>query len=105
MEALDREYPGYGFAAHKGYPVPEHKDAVRRLGPSAVHRMSFPVMHELQGEYSEAFYTLKSQLFAAIDRAGLGAFEAALKAKAPGLAEPECKKLRLLAAKRWKALA
>src|SRR2546421_1926131 len=105
MEALDREYPGYGFAAHKGYPVPEHKDAVRRLGPSAVHRMSFPVMHELQGEYSAAFYTLKSQLFAANDRSGLDAFEAALRTQARGLAEPECKKLRLLAAKRWKALA
>jgi ribonuclease HII len=105
MEELDRQYPGYGFAAHKGYPVPEHKEAVRRLGPSAVHRMSFPVMHELQGEYSAAFYELKTQLFTAADRAGLDAFETALKEKAPGLAEPECKKLRLLAAKRWKALA
>jgi len=105
MEALDREYPGYGFAAHKGYPVPEHKAAVRKLGASPVHRMSFPVMHELQGEFSEAFYALKSQLFAAIDRDGMGAFEAALKAQASALAEPECKKLRLLAAKRWKMLA
>jgi len=105
MEALDREYPGYGFAGHKGYPVPEHKAAVRKLGPSPVHRMSFPVMHELQGEFSEAFYALKSQLFAAIDRDGMGAFEAALKAQACALAEPECKKLRLLAAKRWKSVA
>ncbi len=105
MEELDREYPGYGFAAHKGYPVPEHKAAVRKLGPSPVHRMSFPVIHELQGEFSEAFYALKAQLFAAIDRDGMGAFEAALKAQACALAEPECRKLRLLAAKRWKALA
>src|SRR5438477_2982979 len=105
MEVLDREYPGYGFAGHKGYPVPEHKAAVRKLGPSPVHRMSFPVMHELQGEFSEAFYALKSQLFAAIDRDGMGAFEAALKAQACALAEPECKKLRLLAAKRWKSVA
>jgi ribonuclease HII len=105
MEELDRAYPGYGFAAHKGYPVPEHKAAVRKLGPSPVHRMSFPVMHELQGEYSAVFYELKTQLFAAGDRAGLDAFEAALKAQACALAEPECKKLRLLAAKRWKTLA
>ena len=85
--------------------MPEHKAAVRKLGPSPVHRMSFPVMHELQGEFSEAFYALKSQLFAAIDRDGMGAFEAALKAQACALAEPECKKLRLLAAKRWKSVA
>ena len=105
MEELDRAYPGYGFAAHKGYPVPEHKAAVRSLGPSPVHRMSFPVMHELQGEFSEAFYTLKSQLFAAGDRDAMAAFEAALKAQASALAEAEFRKLRLLAAKRWKALA
>jgi ribonuclease HII len=105
MEELDRQYPGYGFAAHKGYPVPEHKAAVRKLGPSPVHRMSFPVMHELQGEFSAAFYELKTQLFAAGDRTALDAFESALKAQASALAEPECKKLRLLAAKRWKALA
>lgn len=38
MDALEREYPGYGFAAHKGYATPEHREALQRLGPSAVHR-------------------------------------------------------------------
>lgn len=41
MIRYDREYPGYGFAKHKGYPTPEHYDALQRLGPSPIHRRSF----------------------------------------------------------------
>lgn len=43
MMELEREYPGYGFARHKGYPTAAHIDALRRLGPSPVHRRSFMV--------------------------------------------------------------
>lgn len=50
MVALDADYPGYGFAAHKGYPTPEHLDALRRLGPCPIHRRSFaPVQACAQG--------------------------------------------------------
>ena len=104
MEMLDQEYPGYGFATHKGYGTPEHRAALLRLGPSAVHRMSFPVMHELQGEYSALFYVLKNQLEAARSRAALDELEIALRAQAQELAERECKKLRLLVARRWKVM-
>lgn len=38
---LETDYPGYGFAAHKGYPTKAHKLAVYRLGPCPVHRRSF----------------------------------------------------------------
>lgn len=41
MLELDARYPGYGFARHKGYPVAEHREALRRLGPCAIHRRSF----------------------------------------------------------------
>jgi len=41
MTAYDREYPGYGFARHKGYPVPEHVTALQRKGPCPIHRRSF----------------------------------------------------------------
>jgi len=41
MTELDAQYPGYGFARHKGYPTPDHLEALRRLGPSAIHRRSF----------------------------------------------------------------
>ena len=37
----DKEYPGYGIAKHKGYPTKDHMDAVRRLGPSPIHRRTF----------------------------------------------------------------
>ena len=44
MRDYDAAYPGYGFAAHKGYPTAEHRDAIRRLGPSPIHRRSFTLL-------------------------------------------------------------
>jgi ribonuclease HII len=45
---LDRQYPGYGLANHKGYGVPEHMAALARLGPTPLHRRSFkPVAQTL----------------------------------------------------------
>ena len=41
MAGLDAEYPGYGFASHKGYPTLEHLDALKKLGACALHRRSF----------------------------------------------------------------
>lgn len=41
MKELDVQYPGYGFARHKGYPVKDHVAALGRLGACAVHRRSF----------------------------------------------------------------
>ncbi|MCY4357629.1 MAG: ribonuclease HII [Gammaproteobacteria bacterium] len=41
MIALDQQYPGYGFARHKGYPTEHHLKVLRYLGPSPVHRRSF----------------------------------------------------------------
>ena len=41
MAELDAAYPGYGFAAHKGYHAPMHVEALRRLGPCAIHRSSW----------------------------------------------------------------
>ena len=41
MERLDRVWPGYGFARHKGYGTAEHLEALARLGPCALHRYSF----------------------------------------------------------------
>ncbi len=41
MVTLDDEHPGYGFAAHKGYPTPAHLAALQRLGPCRQHRRSF----------------------------------------------------------------
>ena len=41
MCAFDAQYPGYGFAQHKGYPSANHLGALQRLGPCAIHRRSF----------------------------------------------------------------
>ncbi|HZW28625.1 MAG TPA: ribonuclease HII [Trueperaceae bacterium] len=41
LERLEDEFPGYGFARHAGYGVPEHLRALRSLGPCPHHRRSF----------------------------------------------------------------
>ena len=41
MEVLDKQYPGYGFAQHKGYPTAMHRNALNTLGPCAIHRREF----------------------------------------------------------------
>lgn len=41
MIALDDQYPGYGFARHKGYPTKDHLKALAQLGICGVHRRSF----------------------------------------------------------------
>lgn len=49
MQALHVEYPQYGFDRHKGYPSPQHLDALRRFGPCPQHRRSFaPVRNALE---------------------------------------------------------
>ena len=37
MDNLDAKHPGYGFAKHKGYPVPEHLAALKALGACSIH--------------------------------------------------------------------
>jgi len=46
MIEYDRIYPGYGFADHKGYATPSHRAAIRRLGPSPIHRTSWAPFRE-----------------------------------------------------------
>ena len=41
MLVLDKQYPGYGLAQHKGYPSAMHLEALQRLGPTCIHRRSF----------------------------------------------------------------
>lgn len=49
LVALEQQYPGYGFAAHKGYPTPAHLAALQELGVTPVHRRSFaPVRKVLE---------------------------------------------------------
>ncbi len=47
MIALDKIYPGYGFAKHKGYPTKQHIAALQELGICAVHRKSFKPVQKI----------------------------------------------------------
>ena len=50
MIALGKNYPGYGFARHKGYGTPQHRLALQSLGPLDIHRWTFaPVATVTQG--------------------------------------------------------
>ena len=44
MRELDKQFPGYGFAEHKGYSTPQHFAAIEKLGACAIHRKSFSPM-------------------------------------------------------------
>ena len=47
MVELDRTYPGYGLAHHKGYSTREHLTCLHRLGPSPIHRRSFQPVRDI----------------------------------------------------------
>jgi ribonuclease HII len=49
MRRLDQQHPAYGFARHKGYPVPEHIAALRKHGAADVHRRSFAAVRDVLG--------------------------------------------------------
>jgi len=53
MVELCAQYPGYGFSKHKGYSVAAHLEALRRLGPTPVHRRSFRPVREALGIVDE----------------------------------------------------
>lgn len=56
MAELDRRYPQYGFARHKGYATEAHRQALKTHGPCVVHRRSFaPVREALEARAPRAF--------------------------------------------------
>lgn len=70
MEALDRRYPEFGIAQHKGYPTPVHLDALARLGATPEHRRSFrPVREAIEavGFYQGGETAFPTDLFENID--------------------------------------
>lgn len=50
MVELDGQYPGYGFASHKGYNAPLHQQALKALGPCPAHRPSWAPIKALLAE-------------------------------------------------------
>jgi ribonuclease HII len=102
MTDLDQSFPGYGFADHKGYATPAHQDAIRKLGPCAIHRKSFDYIRELCGQYSQLFYDLKQQGFQAVTRNDITNWERQMRESRDILSPMEYKKLCLMANRMWK---
>ncbi len=96
MARLDRQYPGYGLARHKGYSTAEHQQAISRLGPCPIHRTSYAFIDELTGAYSATFYQLKSELRSISCSAGLQACRRELARSRGNLSQSEIRKLNLL---------
>jgi ribonuclease HII len=53
MARMDEEYPGYGFARHKGYPTSDHVAALRERGACPIHRRTFGPVREVLGLEAE----------------------------------------------------
>ncbi len=47
MIEMDKLYPGYGFAKHKGYPTKQHREAIQNLGITPIHRRSYAPVQKL----------------------------------------------------------
>ncbi|MDI9259041.1 ribonuclease HII [Alicyclobacillus sendaiensis] len=56
MAKLEEGFPGYGFSEHVGYATRAHMEALRRLGPSVVHRLSFAPVRALLSEKEQISY-------------------------------------------------
>lgn len=54
MLELDRDYPMYGFARHKGYPTADHLAALEMHGPCKLHRMGFAPVKRIARRFAEA---------------------------------------------------
>jgi len=100
MVDLDRVYPQYGFAQHKGYCTPAHVEALKRYGPSGIHRKFFAFVQELCGEYSGLFYGLKSKVLAATTAAVLRALQEEFSGLRAELGAGERRKLSQLLTRR-----
>ena len=48
MVGMDAQWPGYGFARHKGYGTPQHRAALDRLGPTSIHRRTWAPLLQLR---------------------------------------------------------
>jgi len=73
MVALDDVFPGFEFGRHKGYGTARHREALDRLGPSPVHRMSYaPMKFRLEGREQSPVESTRSDARAQLGRLGEG---------------------------------
>ncbi len=101
MVDLDFLYPGYGLATHKGYATPQHLEAIRRKGPSPIHRTSYQCISELMGKCTDAFYRLKDSLSGACSQARLSEWRQEFLEGRSQLEVGEIRKLQTLFRRRF----
>ena len=53
MSGVSLEYPGYGFEKHKGYGTSKHLEAINRLGPCRLHRLTFAPINTMETNETE----------------------------------------------------
>lgn len=94
MVEMDDQYPGYGFARHKGYGTPDHISALMRLGPCEIHRRSFHVVLDAAGGMSELYASFKNALLSADDTERLERIAREIAREKERLAPYELSKLR-----------
>jgi ribonuclease HII len=105
MADWDSRYPEYGFGRHKGYCTPAHQAAIRRHGPCALHRLSYPFLRELRGHCAPQFYAIKERLVRARRVEAVEAADRAVERAGAALSESERRKLKALIARRRRVLA
>ncbi len=101
MDQLHEQYPQYGFRNHKGYSTREHQRALQEHGPCPIHRRSFPFVREVCGKFSETFYQLKAELYAATTTQLLREAEGRFLGMEAELTEYEMRKLRICSKRLW----
>jgi len=104
MSQLDRRYPEYGFARHKGYATREHVQALRKHGPAPVHRRSFVYLEEVCGNCSPLFYSYVSELGRLDSPERLASLEGQWKMAAPEFTDYERRKFNQRVAHRRRQL-
>jgi len=102
MCVYDGEYPGYGFAAHKGYGTASHLDALRNLGPTTIHRLTFRgvAWFDAPPRYSVTFNRLAEAIATIDNEQAASAVRVALVESSPCLPERERKEIESLYASR-----
>jgi len=94
MIEMDRRYPGYGFAQHKGYGTPQHLAALRKLGPCPIHRRSFAGVEEARKECSPAYRHMIRAISLASRPDELRAVGQAIRDQANSVTDGELERLR-----------
>jgi len=96
MAEYDRQYPGYGFARHKGYPTGDHVKALREFGPCPIHRRTFGQVAEC-GSFGAGLWAELYELLARTSEAGeLEAVAVSIKPRSQELNRHELASLRAL---------